>query len=91
MRNRQLGFLTLIGLVLVATPAAAYIGPGMGAGAIAVVLGILASIVMAFVAVLWYPFKRLLKKRKAAPQTATASATQKAQSSATKSAETDQS
>ena len=44
-----------------ALPAFAYIGPGAGAGAIAVVLGILASIVMAFFAILWYPIKRLLK------------------------------
>jgi len=51
---------------LAAAPAHAYIGPGAGAGTIAVVLGILASIVMAFFAVLWYPFKRLLKKRRRA-------------------------
>ena len=39
---------------------------GVGAGTIAIVLGILASIVMAFFAILWYPVKRLIKKRKAA-------------------------
>lgn len=48
-----------------ASPAAAYIGPGMGAGTIALVLGILAAIVMAFLALLWYPLKRMLKARKA--------------------------
>jgi len=53
-------------LVAAAMPAAAYIGPGAGAGTIAVVLGILASVVMAFFAILYYPVKRLLKKRKAA-------------------------
>lgn len=47
-------------------PAEAYIGPGAGFGTIAVVLGILAAIVMAFFAILWYPVKRLLKKRKVA-------------------------
>lgn len=46
-------------------PAHAYIGPGVGAGAIAVVLGFLAAIGMAFVAIFWYPVKRLLKSRKA--------------------------
>ena len=44
--------------------AQAYIGPGVGAGAISVVLGVLASIFFAFVAILWYPVKRFLKARK---------------------------
>lgn len=42
----------------------AYIGPGMGAGAIATVVGILMSIFLALFAILWYPLKRLLKKKK---------------------------
>lgn len=54
----------LIAAILHSAPAYAYIGPGAGAGAIIVILGIVASIFLAFVAVLWYPFKRLLKKRK---------------------------
>lgn len=53
-----------------ALPAQAYIGPGVGAGAIAVVLGVLAAIGMAFVAILWYPIKRMMKKRKAKPEAA---------------------
>lgn len=55
-----------LGVMLWPTGAEAYIGPGVGAGVIATVLGVLAAIVMAFVAVLWYPLKRLFK-RKAAP------------------------
>ena len=51
--------------VLQATTAQAYIGPGAGAGTIAIVLGILSSIFLAFVGILWYPIKRLLKGRKA--------------------------
>jgi hypothetical protein len=66
MPTSQLGIALLMPLTLLALPAHAYIGPGAGAGTIAVVLGILASIVMAFFAILWYPVKRLLKKRKAA-------------------------
>lgn len=57
-------FFLIASLTVVAAPAQAYIGPGAGAGAIAVVLGIIASIVMAFFAILWYPAKRLLKRRK---------------------------
>jgi len=43
----------------------AYIGPGLGAGTIAVVFGILSSIFFAFVGIIWYPVKRLFKGRKA--------------------------
>jgi O-antigen/teichoic acid export membrane protein len=51
-------------LCLHSQAAFAYVGPGLGAGTVAVVLGILASIAMAFFAVLWYPIKRLFKKKK---------------------------
>lgn len=61
-------FPTLISAVaLVSLPSAAlaYIGPGVGAGAIAAVLGVLGSIFLAIVAVLYYPIKRMMKGRKA--------------------------
>jgi hypothetical protein len=48
-------------MVLPVTPAYAYVGPGVGAGTIAVVLGILSSIFLAFVGIIWYPIKRLIK------------------------------
>ena len=66
MHTLKLTALLTVPLVMAALPAQAYIGPGAGAGTIAVVLGILASIVMAFFAILWYPLKRVMKKRKAA-------------------------
>lgn len=50
------------GLLVIAKPAMAYIGPGVGAGVIATVLGILAAVGLALFAVLWYPLKRLLRK-----------------------------
>ncbi|AUC56782.1 hypothetical protein CDO87_26275 (plasmid) [Sagittula sp. P11] len=53
-------------LLALSSPAHAYIGPGLGAGTLAVVLGILGSIFMAFFAVLWYPIKRMRKKKQAA-------------------------
>lgn len=49
-------------LALSAAPASAYIGPGVGAGMIATVLGILAAICLSLFAVFWYPLKRLLKR-----------------------------
>lgn len=51
-------------IVIIADPVNAYIGPGIGAGAISVALGIVGSIIVALFAILWYPFKRLLIKRK---------------------------
>jgi preprotein translocase subunit SecF len=55
----------LLALLLQIPAAQAYIGPGAGAGTIAIVMGILSSIFLAFVGILWYPIKRLLKGKKA--------------------------
>jgi Na+-driven multidrug efflux pump len=61
--SRPLYFLTTYGLILVIleTPAFAYLGPGLGMGALGVAFGILGSIFFGFVAVIWYPIKRLLR------------------------------
>jgi membrane protein implicated in regulation of membrane protease activity len=61
--------LLLIGLAVASLPAYAYIGPGMGAGAIAAALGLLGAIFLAIFGVLYYPIKRFLKKRKSDKQT----------------------
>ena len=42
----------------------AYIGPGLSGGVIGVILGILASIGLAILAIVWYPLKRLIKGKK---------------------------
>ena len=42
----------------------AYIGPGMGGGAIAAILGFFAAILLALWGILYYPIKRALKNRK---------------------------
>jgi hypothetical protein len=62
--------LALLAAVLPITAAHAYIGPGAGAGTIAVVLGILSSIFLAFVGIVWYPIKRLFRRRKVGAQSA---------------------
>ena len=41
----------------------AYIGPGLGVGTIAVALGFVGSIFLALFAVLYYPIKRMIKRR----------------------------
>ncbi|MBB4020659.1 putative membrane protein [Confluentimicrobium naphthalenivorans] len=61
---RRVLLLAALGFVPVA--AQAYVGPGLGAGAIAAVLGVLGSIFLALFAVIYYPIKRMLKKRKKA-------------------------
>ena len=38
----------------------AYLGPGLGAGTLGVIAGLLGSILLALFAVFWYPLKRRL-------------------------------
>jgi hypothetical protein len=52
-----------VGLLLVAGAANAYVGPGLGMGVIGAILGVLAAVFLAIVGVVWYPLKRLVKKR----------------------------
>ena len=63
---------TLITLFLLALSwpslALAYVGPGLGLGAIAVILGILLSLGLAVFALVWYPLKRRRAERKAAKE-----------------------
>ena len=55
-------------LIALPTPALAYGGPGLGLGVISAVFGVLGAIVLGFIAILWYPFKRLIRRiRRAAP------------------------
>jgi hypothetical protein len=61
MRTRGLSHLSPIAL-LAAMPVEAYVGPGLGAGTLGVVLGLLGSILIALFAFFWYPIKRIFKK-----------------------------
>ncbi|MWB77755.1 hypothetical protein GLS40_06940 [Pseudooceanicola sp. 216_PA32_1] len=63
----RLYILPLMAAFLILQPnlAAAYVGPGLGAGVLAAVLGVFAAIAMAVVALVWYPVKKLLRKRSA--------------------------
>jgi len=54
----------------------AYIGPGLGAGAIAAALGLIGSFFLGVFAVLFYPIKRLIKRFNA-PQKVTATDVEK--------------
>ena len=56
--------LQLVCLLLISVNAHAYIGPGLGAGTIGVVLGLVGSIFLALFAFFWYPIKRMLFSKK---------------------------
>lgn len=66
----KLVYITLItGFLTVAIEAQAYVGPGIGAGTLGVVLGLLASIFIAVFAIFWYPVKRMLNRKTKGPAT----------------------
>jgi|TARA_B110000008_G_C16401161_1_gene335799 hypothetical protein len=54
----------IIALLIISSPASAYIGPGMGGGVIAAVLGVVGAVLLALFGILYYPIKRMLKNRK---------------------------
>lgn len=55
----------LLLLALIASPAAAYVGPGAGISVLGSLLGILATIFVAIGAILFWPIRKLMKRRKA--------------------------
>lgn len=70
MNKMNAGLLFILALS-VATPSLAYIGPGVGGGVIAAVLGIIGAVFLGIVGVLFFPIKRALaarKKKKSEPE-----------------------
>ena len=59
--NKSILFLSLF---LISLPTYAYIGPGMGGGAIAAIIGFFGAILLGLWGILFYPIKRALKNRK---------------------------
>ena len=47
----------------ISTPAFAYLGPGIGGGMIVATLGIIVAISAALFGLIWFPIKRILKKK----------------------------
>ena len=56
--------LLILILILIENTAFAYIGPGMTGGVFAATIGIIVAIFAALFGLIWFPVKRLLKKRK---------------------------
>ena len=65
----MLKFITILLFSLAAGPLHAYIGPGAGISVLGSLLGILATILVAIGAILFWPVRKLLKRRKAAAKT----------------------
>jgi Na+-driven multidrug efflux pump len=53
-----------VALALLALPAHAYLGPGMGIGAFGVFLGIIVSFLVAVFSLIWFPIKRRIRAKK---------------------------
>lgn len=65
-RGRLNFILSLVAVLtcVISTPAAAYLGPGAGLSAIGSLLALVLAVVVAIFGFLWYPVKRLMKKRR---------------------------
>ena len=66
MPGQKLNIIIIFFCLLMATPnpAFAYIGPGAGLGAIAVTIALLLGVFLLVMGLVWYPLKRMLKKKK---------------------------
>lgn len=51
-------------LLLFSKSSYAYLGPGVGGGLIAATIGIIVAIFAALFGLIWFPIKRILRKRK---------------------------
>lgn len=60
-----------LAVLMMPSLAHAYIGPGAGISAIGAALALVAAVFFAIVGFVWYPVKRLMKKRKAAEKAET--------------------
>lgn len=57
-------FVLLLFTTLFIDDAAAYVGPGLGLGVIGVIVGVVVTVLLAILGLVWYPLKRLFKKGK---------------------------
>jgi hypothetical protein len=57
-------FLTAISLFLFSSASYSYIGPGAGLSAFGALLALVATVAVAILGFIWYPLKRMIRKRK---------------------------
>jgi uncharacterized membrane protein len=58
--------LAFVGCCVAVAPAYAYIGPGAGLGAIGTLIAFVGAVLFAIVGFVWYPIKRLLRRKQKA-------------------------
>jgi hypothetical protein len=75
-----------LGLVLFATPAFAYIGPGAGITMLGALWGVVAAVVLALAAVLMWPLRMLFRRRRKGARAANAAASVDSKADASSSA-----
>ena len=51
-------------ILMIIFQANAYIGPGMGVGAIVSAIGVVGAILLAILGIIYYPLKRFIRNRK---------------------------
>ena len=56
--------LIIVIFLLIQSPAHSYIGPGTGGGLIVATIGVIIAILAALFAIIWFPIKILLKKKR---------------------------
>ena len=59
----KLTFITF-SFFFITTSSYAYLGPGVGGGVLAATIGVIVAIFAALFGLIWFPLKRLFKKRK---------------------------
>jgi len=59
---RIIAFFICFSAFLYPSVAHSYVGPGLGLGALGVILGIFTSIFLAIIGIFWYPIKRFIQK-----------------------------
>ncbi len=59
-----MNILVALSIIFISKSALAYIGPGLGLGLIASMVGLIFSILLFVLAIIWFPLKRLIKKNK---------------------------
>ncbi len=64
MITRKLLIIICLVLTVLSKPVYAYIGPGLGAGALLSVAALVLGFVLLFFALIWFPLKRMLRKRR---------------------------
>lgn len=75
MQRYAAKFSIVIPVLFMANAAQAYIGPGAGLSAIGSALALLGAVLLLIVGFVWYPVKRLMRRRKqAAPSSRSGSA-----------------